>query len=164
MTIIACCISLKMIKKILVVLGVVNMRQLLLIESKVNLNKQLFLFWSWLLWHFSIYCNSIFKKYPLVIFVIYWKAQNQKNFGKFKYCTSLNEKPRSEPRSLTRQSTSNSIHLATHTLRTRPRLFEAPLPKTPNPCYYSLAQSKRKCGGLNLSANCYFCCMETSKG
>jgi len=77
---------------------------------------------------------------------------------------SLNEKPRSEPRSLTRQSTSNSIHLATHTLRTRPRLFEAPLPKTPNPCYYSLAQSKRKCGGLNLSANCYFCCMETSKG
>ena len=30
MTIIACCISLKMIKKILVVLGVVDMRQLLL--------------------------------------------------------------------------------------------------------------------------------------
>ena len=33
MTIIDCCISLKMIKKILVVLGVVDMRQLLLIKS-----------------------------------------------------------------------------------------------------------------------------------
>ena len=75
-----------------------------------------------------------------------WKAQNQKNFGKFKYCTSLNEKPRSEPRSLTRQSTSNSIHLATHTLRTRP--FEAlwgPLTQnTQSVCYYSLASVKKK--------------------
>ena len=34
MTIIACCISLKMIKKNLVVLGVVDMRQLVLIPLK----------------------------------------------------------------------------------------------------------------------------------
>ena len=35
MTILDCCISLKMIKKILVVLGVVDMRQLLLIAQNV---------------------------------------------------------------------------------------------------------------------------------
>ena len=35
MTIIDCCISLKMIKNILVVLGVVDMRQLLLIAQNV---------------------------------------------------------------------------------------------------------------------------------
>jgi len=57
---------------------------------------------------------------------------------------SLNEKPRSEPRSLTRQSTSNSIHLATHTLRTRPRLCEAPLPKTPNPLLLLTWSVKKK--------------------
>ena len=38
MTILDCCISLKMIKKSLVVLGVVDMRQLLLISSQGNGN------------------------------------------------------------------------------------------------------------------------------